>query len=69
LYKLKGFKADLQLIGALVNLAVALKRSATIHNVESRDLINYADEFQLMIQECMNSPSMDYPENVTKVIL
>ena len=38
LLRLSGLKADVQLVGALVNIAASLKVSAEVHPVESRDL-------------------------------
>ena len=65
---LVGREADIQLVGALVNIAAALKKSALAHNEESRDLENLSADVEDVLVECMNSPSMDSPANVTKVL-
>ena len=54
LLHLSGLKADVQLLGALVNIAAALKVSASLHIVESRDLKLLLDEFEDMLKQCMN---------------
>ena len=69
LFHLNGLKADIQLIGALVNIAAALKISAKMHDVESRDLNLLLDEFEEILKRCMNRSSMDDPDNVTKVLI
>jgi hypothetical protein len=48
---LRGYSADIQLVGALTNIAVALKLSAQAHQVESRDLMALVDEFEEMLAE------------------
>jgi hypothetical protein len=48
---LRGYHADIQLVGALTNIAVALKLSAKAHQVESRDLMALVDEFEEMLVE------------------
>lgn len=60
-----SFDADLQLLGALVNVSSALRISANVHPVEGRDLCTLLEDFETALAECMNSNSMDYPENVT----
>ena len=63
-----GREADIQLVGALVNIAAALKKSAVAHHEEFRDLESLSSDFEDVLVECMNCPSMDTPGNVTKVL-
>jgi hypothetical protein len=64
----QGLEADVQLVGALTNIAAALAMSAETHPIEARDLLDLQDVFELAMCEIMNSVSMDIPENVTKVL-
>jgi hypothetical protein len=63
-----GPVADIQLLSALVNICVALRKAALIHTLEAKDLLVIKDEFEGALLELMNCPSMDVPENVTKVL-
>ena len=63
-----GPAADVQLVGALVNIAVALKQAAVVNSIEARELLQMADEFEGALLEAMNCSCMDDPENVTKVL-
>jgi hypothetical protein len=63
-----GLEADMQLLGALVNICVALRKAAVEHTMESKDLLLIQDEFEAALLELMNCPSMDMPENVTRVL-
>ena len=63
-----GLPADIQLVGALANIAAALKKSALLHHEESRDLESLSSDFEDVLVESMNSPSMDSPDNVTRVL-
>lgn len=63
-----GYEADLQLVGALCNIAAALAASAETHPIEARDLLELQEKFELALCEVMNSVSMDVPENVTRVL-
>lgn len=68
LKNLSGTEADVQLVGALVNIAIALREAAAMHYVEQRDLIELSNQVQLALVECMHSPSMDDRDNVTLVL-
>jgi hypothetical protein len=63
-----SYDADVQLVGALTNIAAALALSAETHPIEARDLVELQEVVELALCEAMNSVSMDVPENVTKVL-
>jgi hypothetical protein len=63
-----GYKADVKLLHALVNIAAALKLSAIKHPLESRDINELYDKVDHALRECMNSTSMDIPLNVMKIL-
>jgi hypothetical protein len=69
LIKSKGLKADVQLVSALVNIAAAVKKSAELHPVGSRDLLNIFGQYEDTLKDCMISSSMEDPTNVTKVLV
>jgi hypothetical protein len=68
LYEKTGYDADLYLVSALINIAAALKVSSQVHEIESVELLQCCDEFEEAAHESMFSTTMDYPENVTKVL-
>jgi hypothetical protein len=63
-----GIDADLQLVGALVNVCVALRKAAEAHTTESKDLMLIKDEFEYALAELMNCSSMSSRENVIHVL-
>lgn len=69
LRNLSGIDADVQLLGALANIALALVLSAAQHEGERKDLLDLADNVQGSMVEIMNCNSMDLHENVTAVLL
>lgn len=68
LYERGGPEADRFLVSALIHIAAALKAAAEAHEVESNELLAFCDEFEDAAYETMFSTTMDYPENVTKVL-
>jgi hypothetical protein len=68
LYEKTGYRADLFLVSALINFAAALKVAAEVHEIESHELLLCCDEFEEAAYQSMFSTTMDYPENVTKVL-
>ena len=63
-----GYKSDLKLLSALVNVAAALKLAAEQHPLESREMVELFEKVEGGIKACMFSTSMDVPANVTKIL-
>lgn len=69
LYKQSGRSHDIHLIGALVNIASAVKRSAAVLPEDENELLELAVGLENMIAECFKVPALDSPEMVTRVLL
>ncbi len=59
---------SVQLVGALVNIAAAVKLSADAHLLEAKELHQIQLSVELALCECMASPCMNNPDNVTRVL-
>lgn len=61
--------SDLNLVGALVSMAAALKLSAEKNSVEFDALTEEVEEYENMIKRCMDCQCIENPLNVTKMML
>ena len=63
-----GIKEQTNVVCGLVHVAVALKLCVANHPIEAKDLQERLELVENMLEECMQSDSMDADSNVLQVL-